>query len=80
MRFLYVLILYAAIVVIDALIIQPWLMKGVARVPFWISLVAPLALGLLFSFWGVLVAPTILAIIYAYRAHLRRRDSSAPAR
>jgi predicted PurR-regulated permease PerM len=76
MRFLYVLILYAAIVIIDALLIQPWLLKGVARVPFWISLVAPLALGLLFSFWGVLLAPPILAVIYAYRAHHRKRNSA----
>jgi predicted PurR-regulated permease PerM len=80
MRFLYVLILYAAIVTVDSLLIQPWLMKGVARVPFWISLVAPLALGLLFSFWGVLLAPPILAVVYAYRAHLRRRDSAVAPR
>jgi predicted PurR-regulated permease PerM len=76
-RFLYVLILYAAIVIIGALLIQPWLLKGVACVPFWISLVAPLALGLLFSFWGVLLAPPILAVIYTYRAHHRRRNSAA---
>ncbi|MHB8753743.1 MAG: AI-2E family transporter [Candidatus Acidiferrales bacterium] len=49
-RFLYVLILYAGIVVTDGLVIQPWLMKGVARVHFWISLFAPILLGLVFSF------------------------------
>lgn len=74
-RFLYVLILYAALVLIDSLLIQPWLMKGVARVPFWISLFAPVALGLLFSFWGVLLAAPILAVIYAYRANLSKRNS-----
>lgn len=72
MRFLYVLILYSGIVIVDSLLIQPWLMKGVARVPFWISLIAPIALGLVFSFWGVLLAPPILAVYYAYRAHVRR--------
>ena len=70
--FLYVLMLYAAIVLIDSLVVQPWLMKGVARVPFWISLVAPIVLGLLFSFWGVLLAAPILAVVYAYRARLRK--------
>jgi predicted PurR-regulated permease PerM len=79
-RFLYVLVLYAAIVIIDTLLIQPWLMKGIARVPFWISLVAPLALGLLFSFWGVLLAPPLLAVFYAYRAHLRRHKFPGVAR
>lgn len=71
-RFFYVLILYAVIVLIDSLLIQPWLMKGVARVPFWISLVAPIAMGLLFSFWGVLLAAPLLAVVYAYRARLRK--------
>lgn len=65
---LYVLILYTGIVVVDGVLIQPWLMKGVARVPFWISLVAPLALGFLVSFWWVLLAPPLLAVYYAYRA------------
>lgn len=68
MALLYVLILYTGIVVVDGVLIQPWLMKGVARVPFWISLVAPLALGFLLSFWWVLLAPPLLAVYYAYRA------------
>ncbi|HLW82051.1 MAG TPA: AI-2E family transporter [Candidatus Acidoferrales bacterium] len=81
MRFLYVLILYSGIVIVDSLLIQPWLMKGVARVPFWISLIAPIAPGLVFSFWGVLLAPPILAVYYAYRAHLRRNGPrAAPGR
>src|SRR5215469_1100914 len=72
-QFLYVLILYAALVLVDSLLIQPWLMKGIARVPFWISLIAPIALGLLFSFWGVLLAAPLLAVVYAYRAHLSKQ-------
>jgi predicted PurR-regulated permease PerM len=78
MRFLYVLILYAIIVLLDGLLIQPWLMKGIARVPFWISLFAPILLGLVFSFWGVLLAPPLLAIFYAYRAHTRKKISRPP--
>ncbi len=78
-RFLYVLILYAVIVLIDSLWIEPWLMKGVARVPFWISLVAPIAMGLLFSFWGVLLAAPLLAVVYAYRARLRKDQPVGPA-
>lgn len=74
--FLYVLMLYAAIVLIDSLVVQPWLMKGIARVPFWISLVAPIVLGLLFSFWGVLLAAPILAVVYAYRARLRKGNAA----
>lgn len=77
MALLYVLILYTGIVVVDGLLIQPWLMKGVARVPFWISLIAPLALGFLLSFWWVLLAPPLLAVYYAYRAQWRR-NSAAP--
>lgn len=78
MRLLYVLILYAVIVVIDGLVIQPWLMKGIARVPFWISLFAPILLGLVFSFWGVLLAPPLLAVLYAYRTHARQSAPRGP--
>ncbi|HKV27717.1 MAG TPA: AI-2E family transporter [Candidatus Acidoferrales bacterium] len=77
-RFFYVLILYAVIVVIDGLIIQPWLMKGIARVPFWISLFGPILLGLVFSFWGVLIAPPLLAVFYAYRVHASKNTPRAP--
>ncbi|HKW88088.1 MAG TPA: AI-2E family transporter [Candidatus Acidoferrales bacterium] len=72
MRFLYVLILYVIIVIVDGLLIQPALMKGIARVPFWISLLAPILLGLIFNFWIFLLAPALLAVIYAYRTRLHR--------
>ncbi len=68
---IYVLILYAAIAVVDGLALQPYLMKRTARVPIWASILTPLVLGLLFSFWGVLVAAPLLAIIYAYRSRSR---------
>ena len=71
-RMLYVLILYAVVVVIDGLVLQPYLMKRTARVPVWASILAPLVLGMIFSFWGVLLAAPLLAVIYAYRTHLKK--------
>ncbi len=69
MRFIYVLILYAVIVVVDGLVIQPYVMRRTARVPIWASLLTPIVLGILLpSFWGVLIAAPLLAIIYAYRS------------
>ena len=65
---LYVLMLYAGIVVLDGLLLQPYLMKRTAKVPIWASILAPLVLGVLFPFWGVLLAPPLLAVVYAYRS------------
>jgi len=53
---------------VDALVLQPYLMKRQNRVPIWASLLAPLVLGFIIPFWGVLLAPPLLAIIYAYKA------------
>ncbi len=66
-RLLYLLCLYAAIVVIDQLLLQPLLMKRVTRVPIWASLLVPLVLGVVIPFWGVLLAPPLLAVVYAFR-------------
>ena len=65
---LYVLLLYAGIVVVDGFLLQPYLMQRTARVPMWASILAPLALGLFLPFWGILLAPPLLAVIYAYRS------------
>jgi predicted PurR-regulated permease PerM len=62
-----VLILYAAIVLIDGFFLQPYIMRRVARVPIWASILAPLVLGFIFPFWGVLLAPPLLAVVYAYK-------------
>ena len=70
-RLVYVLMLYAGIVIVEGLVLQPIIMKRTARVPIWASILAPLVLGMLFSFWGVVVAAPLLAVIYAYRARLR---------
>jgi predicted PurR-regulated permease PerM len=65
---LYVLILYAAIVVVDGFLLQPYLMRRAARVPMWASILVPLVLGFVIPFWGFLLAPPLLAVVYAYRA------------
>jgi predicted PurR-regulated permease PerM len=64
---LYVLILYAIIVVVDGLALQPYIMKRTAKVPIWASIITPIVLGILWPFWGVLVAPPLLAVLFAYK-------------
>jgi predicted PurR-regulated permease PerM len=64
---LYVLMLYAGILMIDGFFLQPYLMKRTAKVPMWASIIAPIILGTLIPFWGFLLAPPLLAVIYAYR-------------
>jgi len=66
-RAFYVLILYAIIVVVEGLILQPYLMKKRVRVPIWASLTVPIVLGILIPFWGVVISAPLLAIVYAYR-------------
>ena len=67
MRLLYVLILFAVVMVVDGLFLQPFLMKRTAKVPFWASLITPIVLGIIIPFWGVLIAPPLLAVVYAFR-------------
>jgi predicted PurR-regulated permease PerM len=65
---LYVLILYAVIVVVDGLFLQPYIMRRVVKIPMWASIVAPVILGFAIPFWGFILAPPLLAVIYAYKA------------
>ena len=65
---LCVLILYAVIVVVDGLLLQPYIMHRIAKVPMWASIVAPVILGFAIPFWGFILAPPLLAVIYAYKA------------
>ena len=74
MRLLYVFILYAVVAVTDGLVLQPYLMRRTAKVPIWASILAPIVLGMIFSFWGVLLAAPLLAVVYAYRARLRQQE------
>jgi predicted PurR-regulated permease PerM len=79
-RLLYVLILYALIVLIDGFILQPLLVNRAAQVPVWASLTVPLVMGLAFNFWGVLLAPPLLAVFFAYwNKRKRSRRTEAPA-
>jgi predicted PurR-regulated permease PerM len=66
-RLCFLLGMYAVIVVIDQLLLQPLIMKRVTRVPVWASILAPIVLGILIPFWGILLAPPLLAIVYAFR-------------
>lgn len=66
-RLALVLGLYAGIVVVDQLLLQPLLMKRVTRVPILVSIFVPILLGILIPFWGVLLAPPLLAIVYAFK-------------
>ena len=67
-RFLYVLMLYAIIALVDGLLLQPYLMKRTSKVPIWASIVTPVVLGILFNFWGVLISAPLLSIIYTFRS------------
>jgi predicted PurR-regulated permease PerM len=74
MRFVYVLILFAAIMVVDGFLLQPYFMKRNAKVPFWVALLTPIAVVLLIPFWwAILLAPPLLAVFYAFR-HKRAGD------
>jgi len=73
---LYVLILYAVIVVVDGLLLQPYIMRRVAKVPMWASILVPFILGFAIPFWGFILAPPLLAVVYAYKA---RRSRNTPA-
>lgn len=64
---LLVLILYAIIVVVDGLLLQPYIMRRVAKVPMWASILVPVILGFAIPFWGFILAAPLLAVIYAYK-------------
>jgi predicted PurR-regulated permease PerM len=74
-------ILYAIIVALDGLVLQPYLMKRTARIPIWASIFVPLVLGIILNVWGVLLSIPLLAVIYAYRERARlNRTASGPPR
>lgn len=72
---LFVLMLYAGIVLVDGLALQPYLMKRTAKVPIWASIVTPIVLAFVIPYWGVFLAPPLLAVIYAYKRHLEQKIS-----
>lgn len=68
-----VLVLYAIIVVVDGLLLQPYLMRRSAKVPIWASIIVPIVLGIIWPFWGILLAPPLLAVVYAFKARYQAR-------
>lgn len=68
-----VLIVYAVVVLIDGLLLQPYIMRRTAKVPIWASIFAPIVLGIVWPFWGVLVAAPLLAVLYAYKEQYQKR-------
>lgn len=66
-----VLVLYAIIVAVDGLMLQPYLMRRVAKVPIWASILVPILLGFVWPFWGILLAAPLLAVVYAFKARYR---------
>ena len=77
-QFLYVIILYGGIVVVDGLLLQPAIMRRTARVPIWASLIVPILLTIFFGFWGLLLAAPLLAVIFAYRARGKEAEPPVP--
>lgn len=59
--------LYAVIVLIDQLVIQPLVLKKITRIPIWAAIFGPIVLGILVPFWGVLLAPPLMAVVFAFR-------------
>src|SRR6185312_10605585 len=80
MRFFYVLILFAVIMVVDGFFLQPYLMKRTAKVPFWAALFTPIILGIIIPFWGVLLAPPLLAVVFAFWRKRTVTDKVQPSR
>jgi predicted PurR-regulated permease PerM len=69
---LYVLILYAIIVVIDGFFLQPYFMRRTAKIPILASIFTPIVLGLIWTGWGALLAAPLLAVLYAYKSRQKR--------
>ena len=70
-RLWWVLGLYGLVMVFDAFVLQPYVLKRTAKVPFWTALFGPIVLGIVIPFWGVLLAPPLLTVVYAFR---QKRD------
>jgi len=62
-----VLGLYGLIVILDGLVIGPYILHRTTKVPWWAAFLGPILLGILIPFWGVLLAPPLLAVIHAFR-------------
>ena len=66
-HYFYLLGAFAAIGAFDALLLQPFLMRRMNRVPVWASILVPVVLGWLIPFWGLVLAGPLLAVLWAFR-------------
>jgi predicted PurR-regulated permease PerM len=62
-----VLGLYGLIVILEGLVIGPYVLHRTTKIPWWAAFFGPIVLGIIIPFWGVLLAPPLLAIIFAFR-------------
>jgi predicted PurR-regulated permease PerM len=62
-----VLGLYGLIVILEGLVIGPYILHRTTKIPWWAAFFGPIALGIIIPFWGVLLAPPLLAVIFAFR-------------
>ena len=76
---LYVLILYAIVVIVDGLVLQPYFMRRTAKIPILASIFAPIVLGLVWTGWGALLAAPLLAVVYAYKSRHHQDTKGAKA-
>jgi predicted PurR-regulated permease PerM len=62
-----VLGLYGLIVILEGLVIGPYVLHRTTKIPWWAAFFGPILLGIIIPFWGVLLAPPLLAVIFAFR-------------
>ena len=62
-----VLGLYGLIMVLEGLVIGPYVLHRTTKVPWWAAFLGPIVLGIVIPFWGVLLAPPLLAVIFAFK-------------
>jgi predicted PurR-regulated permease PerM len=60
-----VLGLYGLIVILEGLVIGPYILHRTTRVPWWAAFLGPIVLGIVIPFWGVILAPPLLAVTFA---------------
>lgn len=70
---LYVLMLYAVVVMVDGFFLQPYIMRRTAKVPMWASILTPLVLGFFIPLWGIVLSAPLLAILFAYKTRWERQ-------
>jgi predicted PurR-regulated permease PerM len=65
--------LYAVIVILDGLVVGPYVLHRRTLVPWWAALLGPVVLGLLIPPWGVVIAPPLLVVGFAVFGRRERR-------